>query len=63
MPFSRTWNILEKRGFFKMAMEQFSIFVWESSKILYNGLNSIFVHFAICNSIHNPPEKNHKIWH
>ena len=31
-----------------------------SSKIFYNGLNSIFVHFAICNSIHNPPKKIRK---
>ena len=33
MQFSRTWKLLEKEMFFKMAMEAFCIFVWESSKI------------------------------
>ena len=32
MQFSMTWNV-EKGKFFKMAMENFWIFVWENSKI------------------------------
>ena len=32
MPFPRTWNVLEKRGHFKMATEKFWIFVWKNSK-------------------------------
>ena len=30
--FSRSWKVLEKKEFFKMAMEKFWIFVWENSK-------------------------------
>ena len=31
MSFSRTWKGLEKRGFFKMAVEKLWIFVWKNS--------------------------------
>ena len=37
MPFSRTWKVLEKREDFQMAMEKCWIFVWNNSKISYNG--------------------------
>ena len=31
MQFSKTWKVLEKKGYFKMAMEKFWIFVWKNS--------------------------------
>ena len=32
IPFARTWKVLEKRGFFKMAKEKFWICVWKNSR-------------------------------
>ena len=34
MPFSRTWKAVGKGTIFKMAMEQFWIFVWKNSKYI-----------------------------
>ena len=41
MQFSRTWKVLEKEKFFKLAMEKFWIFVWGKSKVAWNGYDLV----------------------